>query len=237
MFGRGRREFDRRGASEMDVPEKVTSRGSSEPDGPYDIAQAPDDDVYRLDLGSLRIPALDGMQVQFQVEESTGKPLTVLVTDGRSAMELSVFAAPKSRGLWDEVRAEILETIQGGGGSEADGRYGPELRMSLPTGRPGETVPGRMIGVDGPRWFLRAVVTGAAGQDPAAGPLLDAALRNLIISRGDGAMPVRDPLPLRLPKEATDHPDHPDGSGGPVASATSGRPEMPVRGARIAEIR
>lgn len=243
MFGRGRKESDHPGESGREAAER--EEGSPEPrravadtgDGPYDSVDAPDDDVHRLDLGSLQVPALDGVQVQFQVEESTGKPLTVLVTDGRSAMELSVFAAPKTRGLWDEVRAEILETIRSGGGSEANGDYGPELRMRLPTGSPGEVVPGRMIGVDGPRWFLRAVITGVAGEDPKAGPLLDAAFRRVIVSRGDGAMPVRDPLPLRLPKEITEAPDGPGGAVQPGASATSGRPEMPVPGVRVAELR
>ncbi|WP_235489241.1 DUF3710 domain-containing protein, partial [Frankia sp. AvcI1] len=44
-------------------------------DGPYDVTEAPQDDLHRLDLGSLRIPALPGVQVQFQVEEATGQPL------------------------------------------------------------------------------------------------------------------------------------------------------------------
>ncbi|MCK9897268.1 DUF3710 domain-containing protein [Frankia sp. AgB32] len=224
----------------VESPETAEDTGSARrstvaivPDGPYDAAEAPDDGINRLDLGSLRLPALPGVEVQFQVGEATGEPLTVLVTDGRSAMELSVFAAPKSRGLWDEVRAEILETVEPTGGKEAGGSFGRELRMSLPTGRPGESVPARMIGVDGPRWFLRAVVTGVAGQDPGAAPLLEETLRQLVVARGDGAMPVRDPLPLTLPRDITDHPDGP----GAATSATSGRAEMPTPGVRIAEIR
>ncbi len=234
MFGRGRKESD------QDVPQSPEATDGAErstvaivPDGPYDAAEAPDDGINRLDLGSLRLPALPGVEVQFQVGEATGEPLTVLVTDGRSAMELSVFAAPKSRGLWDEVRAEILETVEPTGGKEAGGSFGRELRMSLPTGRPGESVPARMIGVDGPRWFLRAVVTGLAGQDPGAAPLLEETLRQLVVARGDGAMPVRDPLPLTLPRDITDHPDGP----GAATSATSGQAQMPVPGVRTAEIR
>ncbi|MCL9758074.1 DUF3710 domain-containing protein [Frankia sp. AiPa1] len=203
------------------------------PDGPYDVTESPDDGVHRLDLGALRLPALPGVQVQFQVDEATGQPLTVVITDGRSAMELSVFAAPKSRGLWDEVRAEILEGVETSGGTESAGSFGRELRIPLPTGRPRETIPARMLGMDGPRWFLRVVVTGAAGSDAGAAPLLEETLRRLVVARGDDAMPVRDPLPLTLPREVADHPDGPDAS----TSATSGRPEMPVPGVRTAEIR
>ncbi|WP_261568590.1 DUF3710 domain-containing protein [Frankia gtarii] len=237
MFGRGRRESDQREAPRPGAPGRRAPVDEAAPvvlDGPYDVTEAPEDDLHRLDLGSLRIPALPGVQVQFQVEESTGQPLTVLVTDGRSAMELSVFAAPKSRGLWDEVRAEILATIETAGGREAGGAFGPELRMLLPTGRPGETVPGRMMGVDGPRWFLRAVVTGVAGGEPGAAPLLDETLRQLVVARGEGAMPVRDPLPLTLPREVA---EHPEGPGGSATAATSGRPQLPVPGVRTAELR
>lgn len=237
MFGRGRREFEESEPERPEVSERSSPAVAAIPDGPYDLEEAPDDELHRLDLGALRIPALPGVQVQFQVDEATGEPLTVVVTDGRSAMELSVFAAPKSRGLWDEVRAEIYETIEATGGTEAGGAFGRELRMRLPTGQPGESVPARMIGVDGPRWFLRAVVTGVAGRDPGAAPLLDETLRQLVVSRGEGAMPVRDPLPLTLPREVAEHAEHAEGPGGSSASATSGRPQMPTPGVRTAELR
>ncbi|MCM3884223.1 DUF3710 domain-containing protein [Frankia sp. R82] len=246
MFGRRRREAEsddapegtpgsRSGAAQATASEDGLGQAIPDvPDGPYDVTESPQDGVHRLDLGALRLPALPGVQVQFQVEEASGQPLTVVVTDGRSAMELSVFAAPKSRGLWDEVRAEILAGVEASGGAEAGGSFGRELRIPLPTGRPRESVPARMIGVDGPRWFLRAVVTGAAGSDPGAAPLLEETLRRVVVARGDEAMPVRDPLPLTLPREVA---DHPDGPGAATASATSGRPGLPTPGVRTAEIR
>lgn len=246
MFGRGRKGSERdaaQGPEVVDDAEGVeghegegrTGRSTAAivADGPYDITQAPDDGINRLDLGSLRLPTLPGIQVQFQVEEATGVPLTVLVTDGRSAMELSVFAAPKSRGLWEEVRTEILATVEASGGREAGGSFGRELRMALPTGQPGQAVPARMLGVDGPRWFLRAVITGVAGEDPGAAPLLEETLRQTVVARGDGAMPVRDPLPLTLPREIAEHAEGPGGA----TSATSGRPQLPVPGVRTAELR
>ena len=242
MFGRGRRRTNR-ARPEPEAPEEVPAPEAAEADrerpaavdrpGPYDVSEAPDDGIRRLDLGALRVPARAGLQVQFQVEESTGRPLTVVVTDGRSAMELSVFAAPKSKGLWDEVRAEILASLRDSGATEVEGRYGQEVRMKLPTGRPGEFVPGRMIGIDGPRWFLRAVLSGPAAHDPSAGALLEETLRRVIVVRGEAAMPVRDPLPLRLPKEVTEQ-----------ARAAAARPgtqtnrlAMPAPGVRISETR
>jgi hypothetical protein len=239
-FGRRRRQETEEAAFDADGRE-TEERYTGPPEGPYDAAQAPRDDVHRLDVGALRVPALEGVQIQFQVEEATGRPMSVVVADGQSAMELAVFAAPKTRGLWEEVRDEIVEQLRSSGGSPrtVDGPYGRELELALPTPVPGQLVPGRMIGVDGPRWFVRAVMTGPGARDPRQAPLLEETLRRLVVVRGDDAMPVRDPLPLRLPKEVTDQvpgagDEDPDGTG---TASNSGRPEMPLPGARIAEVR
>jgi hypothetical protein len=59
--------------------------------------------------------------------------------------------------------------------------------------------------VDGPRWFLRGVLTGPEAGSPAAGsasaPLADA-FRAIVVVRGTDPMPVREQLPLVLPPEA-----------------------------------
>jgi hypothetical protein len=57
------------------------------------------------------------------------------------------------------------------------------------------------VGVDGPRWFLRAMVQGRAAVDPSADADLLAAFADIVVDRGADAMAVRDPLPLRLPKD------------------------------------
>jgi hypothetical protein len=239
------RRGGRRARRGQDAPEPVEAEPAHRPgppDGPYDAADEPDDGVRRVDVGALRIPMIPGTQVQFQVEEATGRPLSVVIADGTSAMELSVFAAPKSNGLWDDVRTEILDSLHAGNGfgEPGHGPYGTEILMRLPTGNPRETVPGRMIGFDGPRWFLRAVVTGKAGADSGAAPLLDEVLRTLVVVRGEEAMPVRDPLPLRLPREMTGAPadEGDDGPGPPGAPASRReRVQLPARGVRTSEIR
>jgi hypothetical protein len=160
-------------------------------------------------------------------------------------MEMSVFAAPKTSRLWTDVRAEILESLRAKGGGElGHGPYGPEIRMRLAAANAGSPlVPARMIGFDGPRWFLRVVVTGKGGRDPGGAPLFDEVLESLVVVRGDEAMPVRDPLPLRLPREMTDPAGGADGTdgadGAEPGSATSERTKvtMPVRGVRMNELR
>jgi hypothetical protein len=172
--------------------------------GPYDAHLAPDDDVERLDLGSLRIPAIEGVEVRVQADPDGTIQQVVLVHE-ESALQLGVFAAPKSEGIWREVREEILESMAADGvqAQETDGEYGVELHARADT--PQGPVALRFVGVDGPRWMVRAVFQGAAAVDPAhEGPLAEC-LHGVIVDRGTDARPVREPLPLRLPKEMAEH--------------------------------
>jgi hypothetical protein len=58
------------------------------------------------------------------------------------------------------------------------------------------------VGIDGPRWFLRAVFLGRAAVDPDPTDALHQLVRQTIVVRGADAMPPRDPLPLTLPADA-----------------------------------
>ena len=60
----------------------------------------------------------------------------------------------------------------------------------------------RFVGVDGPRWFLRGLLAGAAAVDPAAAAPLEAVFRETVVVRGDHPVPPRELLELRLPAEA-----------------------------------
>jgi hypothetical protein len=195
------------GSGEEDTEAQGDARsaaGSADKDktGPFD-AVAPDDDLPRVDLGGLQVPVLEGLELRVEVDES-GQVVAATLVDGESMMQLGAFAAPKTAGIWAEVRQEIAESIRGGGGNveETDGPYGPELRTAVPTETPGQLAPARFVGIDGPRWFLRALFSGPAGTDPDASALLHTVLRSVVVVRGSDAMPIRDPLPLRLPEEA-----------------------------------
>jgi hypothetical protein len=167
--------------------------------GPYDVADAPEG-VQRLDLGSLKIPAIDGVEVRVQANPD-GAVQQVVLVHGENALQLGVFAAPRSEGIWDEVRAEIRKSLfdDGVAAEEIDGEYGIELRARVRT--PEGLTDLRFVGIDGPRWMVRGVYQGGAAADPAgAGPLVEC-LHGLVVDRGQEAKPVREPLPLRLPKE------------------------------------
>jgi hypothetical protein len=167
--------------------------------GPWDVKQAPDG-VQRLDLGSLLIPAIEGVEVRVQANPDGGVEQVVLV-DGESALQLGVFAAPRTEGIWGEVRAEIAGAMASDGVSarEVDGRYGVELlaRVNTPDG-PADV---RFVGVDGPRWMVRALYQGAAASDPSREGALGDVLSGLVVVRDNEPRPVREPLPMRLPRE------------------------------------
>lgn len=171
--------------------------------GPWDESDAPDDQLERLDLGGLRIPVITGVEVRVDVGPDQ-QVIAATLSYGGSEAQLGVFAAPRTAGIWDEIRREIRTSIttQGGTAQEAKGRFGTELTGRVPVQGGFQQV--RFIGVDGPRWFLRGLFTGASAGDPAKASVLEDAVRNIVVVRGTSPMPVRDPLVLSLPKEVAE---------------------------------
>ncbi|MBQ1065477.1 MULTISPECIES: DUF3710 domain-containing protein [Micromonospora] len=174
----------------------------SAPDrGPYDVSEAPD--APRLDLGSLQIPAVPDVEVRVQADPQ-GVIQQVVLVHGQSALQLGVFAAPRSEGIWDEVREEIRQSLVADGATveEVDGERGPELRARVRT--PDGPTDLRFVGIDGPRWMVRGVFQGLAATEAATAGPLTACLDGLVVDRGQEAKPVREPLPLRLPREVAE---------------------------------
>ena len=209
------------------------------PQGPWDDADAPDDEVNRIDLGGLLVPVPPDTEVRVDVSPE-GEVVAATLVRGESAMQVNAFAAPRSYGIWAEVREEIAVALRESGGQadDAEGPHGTELHAAVPTDLPGQGVvlaPARFLGVDGPRWFLRALLTGPAATDEAASAGLLAALKDVVVVRGTDPMAVRDALPLRLPKEVS--------AGAEAAPAEPGAPadepslELPERGPEITERR
>jgi hypothetical protein len=176
-------------------------------DGPHDIADVADDGVERVDLGSILVPPVEGRELRMQVEEKSGAVQAVLLAGQDGALEFQAFAAPRGGDLWSEVRPQIAADIarRGGTATEREGRFGTELvcqvPVTLPEGRSG-TQPSRIIGVNGPRWMLRASLLGRPALDPDNAGDWDDALAQIVVRRGDEARPVGEPLGLQLPDSA-----------------------------------
>lgn len=219
VFGLGRKAKKEQ-AAESDAPASVeeavdeTTDGTGARDaGPFDISEIPSRDGY-VDLGALLIAPSEGLQLRLEVEEATQRVVAVTMDLNGSSLQLQAFAAPKTEGLWDEIREQIGQSVgsQGGQVEEIQGAFGAELVAKLPAGAAdgsqGYRV-ARFVGVDGPRWFLRGVLGGAAAMERDAAEPLEALFRQVVVIRGDSPMPPRDLLQLRLPKDATATPPSP----------------------------
>jgi hypothetical protein len=168
--------------------------------GPWDVTEVDGPDG-RLDFGAVWLRGVDGLQVQAQVNEASGAVGVITLNHGQGGLQLQAFAAPRSGGLWDEVRGKLKASITGQGGliEEQAGEHGIELRGKVPG--QGTLQPVRFVGVDGPRWFLRGLFLGTAAE-PGGSQELEQVFREIVVVRGADAMPPGDALPMRLPEQA-----------------------------------
>ena len=166
--------------------------------GPYDISEVESiestEESPKIDLGSLILTAVPNAELRLQVAEETGEIVSAMLVletiveppasanqkpqTYSSALELGAYAAPRSGGLWAELREEISRsaTEAGGTASLGEGPFGVELRRLIPVTTPdGEEgyQPSRMWVAEGPRWLLRGIVYGqAAIEDDADSPVV-----------------------------------------------------------------
>lgn len=237
MFGRRRKKRDKeteRAAEEQSRPQRrqgaageVSFGNEVEPErsspqpakdedrhratGPWDSEEdAPDS--KRMDLGSMFLPMEQGTEIQVNVaQDRQGKQKIIGVTlvRGKTALQVQPFAAPKSSGLWDEMREELRGQVtqQGGKVEDHDGTFGPELQAVIPIkgkktedGRQlGQRV--RFIGVDGPRWVLRGVIRGDGASKPEVMSEIEQVFADIVVVRGDQPVPPSELLPITVPKQ------------------------------------
>lgn len=212
--------------------------------GPWDASDAPAEGRF-LDLGGFRLPARDGISLRLSVSPDKKRVLGVTVTFKESSLELSAIAAPKSHGLWEEIRAELL--AGGKDARESKGTFGKEIALTV-TIAPGRTVPTRIVGVDGARWMLRGIFTGKAAQDGDQKDALDDFFSGIVVDRGEDPLAPRDPLPLHAPTaldadaddadESQDSPEIPGQPKGPLTPMQNTEVQQTLsRGPMFSEIR
>ncbi|NHA69587.1 DUF3710 domain-containing protein [Phycicoccus flavus] len=207
----------------------------SRADGPFDVTEVEGRDG-RIDLGAMWVGGVQGMELRLEVDKQTQQVSAVTAVVGESALQLQAFAAPRSSGLWTDIRREIAMAVekQGGTVEESAGALGVALQTRMPSAGPdGRTVfaPATFVGVDGPRWFLRGVLSGRAAIDEASAEPLLQVLRSVVVVRGVEPMAPREMLPLQLPQDSA-----------PAEEATGEDDETPdidpfERGPEITEVR
>lgn len=211
--------------------------------GPKDHSDIPDLEG-RVDLGALRVRGVAGMQLRLEADQERRKLIAVHLVLGDSQVQVQAFAAPRTMGIWDEIREEIAQGLATAGGTaeEAEGPFGVELLARMPSqSASGQTVfsPARFVGVDGPRWFVRAVMSGRAAIDNAVAQQFYALLNDMVVVRGEVPMAPREVLALELPKQPAEADgDGADGGEGGQGAQGGGSVDDPFeRGPEITEIR
>jgi hypothetical protein len=172
--------------------------------GPYDSEDLPPAaEGERVDLGSLLIVPEPGRELRIQVDEATGNVQSVVIAGSDGALELRAFAAPRGGDLWSEARPQIASEVaqSGGTATEREGPWGTELICRVgPKG--GNTQVTRVIGINGPRWMLRASLLGQPAVKPDEAGAWEESIRKIAVHRGAQAMPVGESLPVVMPPQA-----------------------------------
>ena len=169
--------------------------------GPFDVSEVGLLTPY-LDFGAIRISPHPEMKIRADVDEKTKRVIALTLEVDSHRIQLQAFAATKNDGLWSTTLRALADGIgsQGGQAQELNGLLGPELHASVPA-IAGQTKVMRksvFVGVDGPRWFLRGVMSGPELLGPNYERLVSI-FRSTAVNRGDIAMPPGDLLPLKLP--------------------------------------
>lgn len=179
------------------LPDTPSGRGPRDSDG----HEAP---AAYLDLGALYVPRIPGMQIRAEVNRRDKRTISrILLIVGAGGIGVSVVAAPKSGGVWEDMREQISSAVVSTGGSaeEVDGPYGTELHGQVPVKLPDNSkalTPIKVIGVEGLRWMIRLDLLGKALTDERARSACEKVIDLLIVNRGTEARVRFEPLPLKL---------------------------------------
>ncbi|CAB4549558.1 MAG: DUF3710 domain-containing protein [Actinobacteria bacterium] len=178
--------------------------------GPIDRLNAGPFDITELiqvrpsiDFGAIQLPMRDDVVYKLEVEEQTSKVVALTVEYRGSTLQLQAFSAPATEGVWHEIRLALEQSIvaQNGKTESVIGPLGPELNAQIPNAGGGFRV-AKFIGVDGPKWFLRGVITGLALGDTLSMSHMIDIFRSVAVVRGNSPMPPKELLELVAPAGA-----------------------------------
>ena len=170
--------------------------------GPFDVTEIGLLAPY-MDFGSIRISPQQDVAIKADIEESSKRIVSISLETEGHRLQLQAFAASKIDGLWAQAMVAIEEGVrtQGGLADQIQGALGPELRVQTSVTENGLKLlrESRFVGVDGPKWFLRGVLTGPELYSEARYMSLITLFRAVAVSRGDLPLPPGDLLPITLP--------------------------------------
>ena len=190
MFGRKKKTHD----DEIDEVEALPRLSDEDADiwsepGPRNYGDVDTSEGY-VDMGAILFPARPGMQLRTQVADDGTTVLQILVVLGNSGIQMSVAAAPRSGGVWDELRDEIRSGFEK-----------QDMPMQMPDGR-SATSRMRILGREGDRWFARIDIIGPAAADADAGLEIEKVIDRIVVRRDEHPRTRLELLPVRLPAGA-----------------------------------
>lgn len=188
------------------APQPKSAPDDREQRGPFDVAEVTGVRPY-IDLGGVKVLPRADLHLRLEVEEATKRVVAVGLEYHGTTLQVQPFAAPRSSGLWHDIREQIMEQLrkQGAKAKPANGPFGPEIFAEIPVNQDGQQGwrLARFIGVDGPRWFLRGVIAGKGATDAEAANEVEELFRSIVVVRGTSPMPPRDLIPLSMPATAS----------------------------------
>ena len=173
--------------------------------GPLDIEQIADRSNF-VDFGKILIPSnIPNVVLKGEIEPDSSRLVAITIETASSSLQVSVFSTTKTEEIWPAVRIELATSLraQGAQVEEESSSLGTGLKVLMPSDKStkgAERQSLRFVGFDGPRWFLRGSIAGAALSNPDAKDEIEAIFRSLVVDRGDEPMPPRELLTLRLPE-------------------------------------
>ncbi|WBB63352.1 DUF3710 domain-containing protein [Streptomyces sp. WMMC500] len=193
--------------AEATCHEVLTSRFLSEPRvrsgeyGPWDISESWSPEVERLDLGSLLVPRISGVDIlPYRVDDRIVGAIAKLVG---MRFVMQAFQVGSSGKTWSSSRKGITESAiaKGGGAEEANRALGPEVMAILPRLEGQEPQVLRFVGCDGPGWILRGIESGIGASSDVIDGRIHFLFTNTVVNLSDADCVTGGALVLRWPTE------------------------------------
>ncbi|MDO5747116.1 MAG: DUF3710 domain-containing protein [Actinomycetaceae bacterium] len=174
------------------------SHNTQETVGPYTDTHPHNEQRSFMSLGCIDIPYVEGMELVPAMDDQR-RFHSVSVVIANLCVELALFAAPRSDGLWKRSFDTLTKDAKEKGFDtfSLTGHWGKEL-LIRPRKSDGN-MPYRFVGIEGPGWLLRATYFGAAAESDKEREMLDAVVSHIVVHRGGDAKPPGELIYLTLP--------------------------------------
>lgn len=167
-----------------------------------------------LDLGALLLPNIPGLEVHLDLDPRSGIGKSVSLHLDMTIAEVQVFAAASNEDHWATMRDAIVAGLQE---QKVDcsvemGMFGTEIHAVMPTvdlDGNAHVQPVRFLGVRGPRWLVRVVISGDGAllnlnQNSSGVTEINDVISQLVVNRGEEPLPPGERLVLRSPEMEND---------------------------------